>query len=207
MKTIHTLMLAFALCFAGCGGADAEPEPEAESTGGGEAETTVEVIPPEGEAGGGAEAEAPSTALATMSPTEGNEASGTVRFVQQEGGVLVSVELTGLEPGSRHGFHVHEHGDCSAPDGTSAGGHYDPAGADHALPAERPRHAGDMGNLEADDAGEVHAELEFDNFSVDRADPPPVVGRGVILHAEPDDGSQPTGAAGARIACGVIEAD
>ena len=149
--------------------------------------------------------DAPTAALAELSPTEGNSVSGTVRFVQQGELVRVTVDLTGLPPGTRHGFHVHEHGDCSAPDGTSAGGHYNPGGHDHALPEGAPRHAGDMGNVESDDAGEVHAELVFDTFSVEADAPPPVMGRGVIVHAEPDDGGQPTGNAGARLACGVIE--
>lgn len=184
------------LFVSACGGGAAEPaEP---TTGGGESDTEVEVVAPE-------QPETPAVALAELRPTEGNDVRGTVRFEQQGDAVRVTVDLAGLPPGTRHGFHVHEHGDCSAPDGTSAGGHYNPGGHDHALPEGAPRHAGDMGNVESDDAGEVHAELVFDTFSVEADAPPPVMGRGVIVHAEPDDGGQPTGNAGARLACGVIE--
>ena len=77
-----------------------------------------------------------------MAPTEGNAASGTVVFTQQEGSLKVTVNLSGFAPGSSHGFHVHETGDCSAPDGSSAGGHYNPEGHDHHMPPDEPRHAG-----------------------------------------------------------------
>jgi Cu-Zn family superoxide dismutase len=197
-----TTIATLALALAACGGGEAEPEPEAEPETAG-AETEVEVVPPEGgEAPAAAEVTA---AVAEMSPTEGNDVRGTVRFTQQAESVLVNVDLTGLEPGSVHGFHVHEHGDCSAPDASSAGGHYDPTGVEHGLPPETPRHAGDMGNIQADEQGEVHTQLEFDIFSVSREDPPPVLGRGVIVHAREDDGSQPAGNAGPRLSCGVIE--
>jgi len=144
-------------------------------------------------------------AVATMRPTEGNAASGTVAFEQAGHSVTVTIDLGGLVPGTTHGFHVHETGDCSAPDGASAGGHFNPGGHDHALPATEARHAGDMGNVEADANGEVHVVRTFDNFSVGGGEMPAVLGRGVIVHASPDDGGQPTGNAGDRIACGVIE--
>lgn len=142
------------------------------------------------------------TAIAEMTPTEGNDVTAQVRFTQLEDGVLVHVTASHLAPGSTHGFHIHEHGDCSAADGTSAGGHYNPEGRPHGLPPDPNRHAGDMGNITADAHGDVDMSRPFSGFSLDGADP--VIGRAVILHADPDDGSQPTGAAGARIACGVI---
>jgi superoxide dismutase, Cu-Zn family len=143
-------------------------------------------------------------AEAVLSPTEGSEASGRVRFRTTTAGVEVEVELAGLEPNSEHGFHIHEKGDCSAPDGTSAGGHYAPDGNPHGLPPDPNRHAGDMGNVVADDAGRVSLTETFDTFSLggERS----VLGRAVILHADRDTGAQPTGAAGARLACGVINA-
>lgn len=147
----------------------------------------------------------PVKAVAQMAPTEGNSVEGTVTFEQMEGGIHVSASITGLTPGS-HGFHIHENGDCSAPDGTSAGGHFNPAGVDHGGPGSEVKHVGDLGNLVAGDDGtaEYHAMLDY--LSLNEGDPNYIVGRGVIIHASEDDlKSQPTGAAGARLACGVIE--
>jgi len=143
-------------------------------------------------------------AEAVLSPTEGSTANGRVYFRSTDGGVEVRVEIAGLQPNSEHGFHIHEKGDCSATDGTSAGGHYAPHGNPHGLPPDPKRHAGDMGNVVADDTGRVSRTETFDTFSLDGTDS--VVGRAVILHAERDTGAQPTGAAGARLACGVINA-
>jgi Cu-Zn family superoxide dismutase len=144
-------------------------------------------------------------AVARMKPTEGNKASGVVYFEPASDGVVVRATLTGLTPGSLHGFHIHEKGDCSAPDASSAGGHYAPEGHPHGLPPAEPRHAGDMGNVVADDEGSVKVERTFDSFALDGDNS--VVGLAVIVHAKEDKGTQPTGAAGARIACGVIERD
>lgn len=140
--------------------------------------------------------------------TKGNEdVRGTVRFIEMGNGqVKVIADVMGLDPGSTHAIHVHEYGDCTALDATSAGGHYNPEGHDHALPEETPtRHAGDLGNLEADDNGHARYTLVVDNISVAGAKNP-VIGRAVIVHEGVDQGmaEQPTGAAGPRIACGVI---
>jgi len=141
-------------------------------------------------------------AVARMKPTEGNDVSGVVYFEQTDQGVVVRATIMGLEPGSVHGFHIHEKGDCSAPDATSAGGHYAPEDKPHGLPPSEERHAGDMGNIVADDQGEAKIERTFDTFSLkgDRS----VADRAVIVHAAEDKGTQPTGDAGARVACGVI---
>ncbi len=141
--------------------------------------------------------------IAVMHPTEGSDARGTVRFEREGDRVRVVADLTGLAPGTRHGFHVHELGDCSAPDGESAGGHFDPGDHPHALPPAQPRHAGDLGNLEVGRDGSARLDQRFDTFSIagERA---PVLGRAVIVHAAPDTGRGPTGEAGARLACGVI---
>lgn len=143
-------------------------------------------------------------AEAVMKPTDGNKASGRVRFRATDDGVEVRIELAGLKPNSKHGFHIHEKGDCSAPDATSAGGHYAPNRNPHGLPPADKRHGGDMGNVAADDTGRVDLTETFRNFALTGDES--VIGRAVILHAEPDVGAQPTGAAGARIACGVIKA-
>lgn len=198
MNRARWMILLTALA-VGCG---SEPTDDGgdETTTGDETETDVEVVRETGPT-----ADVGARAVAEMAPTEGNSVSGTVIFMQGDDGLQVSVDLTGLEAGTVHGFHVHETGDCSAPDGTSAGGHYNPEGHDHALPDSAPRHAGDMGNVTADDDGNVQTTLEFSNISL--GGPNPVEGRGLILHASPDDGGQPTGNAGARIACGVITLD
>lgn len=136
-------------------------------------------------------------------PTEGNECRGVVRFTKAPDGVHVVADLKGLSPNSTHGFHIHEFGDATAADGSSAGGHYNPDHHDHALPAESVRHAGDLGNVKADAKGNATVDLVVHNITLNGQDAP-IIGRGVIVHAKPDDGGQPTGNAGARIGIGVI---
>ncbi len=142
-------------------------------------------------------------AVAVLHPTEGNTTRGVVRFTRTENGVKVVADVEGLTPGAMHAIHIHEFGDGTASNGTSAGGHYNPAGHAHGAPADAERHAGDLGNLQADGEGRAHYELEVDNISI-CGHKSPILGRGVIVHAKADDFGQPTGNAGARIACGVI---
>jgi len=141
---------------------------------------------------------------ATLSPTQGSTVAGKVTFAKVDGGVKVSVHLTGLKEGA-HGFHIHEFGDCSAPDGLSAGGHFNPNGEPHAGPKDAQRHTGDLGNIEAGKDGA--ATLEYVDTRAAFDGPNSILGRGVIVHAAADDfKTQPTGNAGARLACGVIGA-
>jgi Cu-Zn family superoxide dismutase len=143
-------------------------------------------------------------ATATVKPTQGNNVSGKVEFKQAGSVVHVKVDLVGLAPNSEHGFHVHERGDCSAPDAMSAGGHFNPEGVAHGMYAHPPHHAGDMPNLKADDKGEVHTSFEVSYLSVGSGGSD-VAGRSVIVHRDPDDyKSQPAGNSGPRLACGVI---
>jgi len=144
------------------------------------------------------------TATAQVEPTTGNKASGTVTFTQQGDKVRVVAEISGLKPNAQHGFHIHEKGDCSAADGTSAGGHFNPAGAKHGHYAHKTSHAGDMPNLKADASGK--ATFSHDLEGVTLADgATSIVNRAVVVHAGPDDyASQPAGNSGARIGCGVI---
>jgi Cu-Zn family superoxide dismutase len=145
-------------------------------------------------------------AVATLSPTEGNDVRGRVTFAEIEDGVLVVAEVSGLSAGM-HGFHIHENGDCSAPDASSAGGHYDPTGAPHGAPNDpaSERHVGDLGNLEAGADGVARYERVDSVISL--SGPNTIVGKAVIVHAGQDDyTTQPTGAAGGRLACGIIEA-
>lgn len=144
----------------------------------------------------------PTRASAVISPTEGNEAQGTVEFMQEAGGVRVTARLTGLSEGD-HGFHIHEKGDCSAADGTSAGGHFNPEGKAHGAPDAAERHIGDLGNITADASGQARYNRLDTHIRLGGADR--IVGLAVIVHRDPDDFSQPTGAAGPRVGCGVIE--
>lgn len=141
-------------------------------------------------------------AIAAMQPTQGSQVRGVVSFAKTSGGVRVVVDLQGLAPG-KHGFHVHEFGDCSADDASSAGGHFNPGHGSHGAPDAKVRHAGDLGNLEADASG--HAALDRVDSTLALDGPGSILGRAVIAHAAEDDlTTQPSGNAGARQACGVI---
>ena len=143
-------------------------------------------------------------AIAVIYPASGSTCKGLVKIVQDGSSVKLTADLEGLAPGSKHAFHVHEFGDCSAPDASSAGSHYDPAQTmHHGMPNDKMSHAGDMGNIEADASGKVHFEITLEGASINGSQAP-VLGRGVIVHANPDDFSQPVGNAGGRIGCGVI---
>ncbi len=129
--------------------------------------------------------------------------SGTVILTATAEGVHITAEVAGVAPGL-HGFHIHEVGDCSAEDFTSAGGHFNPAGIDHAGPDAESSHAGDLGNIEVGEDGTGRLELTSTRLTLDDG-PTSALGRGVILHEGEDDlTSQPTGAAGSRLGCGVI---
>jgi Cu-Zn family superoxide dismutase len=143
-------------------------------------------------------------AVADVKPTQGNTASGKVEFRQSGSMVRVKVDLMGLPPNSEHGLHVHERGDCSAPDGMSAGGHFNPEGVTHGMYEHPPHHAGDLPNVKADDKGEVHTSFEVNYLSVGSGGSD-VAGRALVVHRDADDyKSQPAGNSGPRIACGVI---
>jgi|WetSurMetagenome_2_1015567.scaffolds.fasta_scaffold487694_1 superoxide dismutase, Cu-Zn family len=141
-------------------------------------------------------------AEAVVQPTQGNEASGIVMFTQEKTGLRVVAIVQGLTPGV-HGFHIHEKGDCSAPDAQSAGGHFNPEGKSHGGPADQERHAGDLGNLEVNFRGKVYQEGVDRVLTLDG--PNSIIGRAVVIHADPDDlKTQPAGGSGARVGCGVI---
>jgi Cu-Zn family superoxide dismutase len=163
--------------------------------------------PPTGSpAGRSAKASAPEIvkAIAVLHPQEGQPVHGVVTFTRVGNRVRVDADVQGLPPNSSHGFHIHEFGDCSAPDFSSAGGHFNPEGHMHAGPQTPMRHAGDLGNLEANAQGRATKQLVVDNITLGSG-PDNVLGRAVIVHANSDDlKTQPTGNAGGRIACGVI---
>src|SRR6266487_5964509 len=150
-----------------------------------------------------AKSAASSKGISVLHPSAGNKVSGTVTFTPVADGVQVHAELTGLTPG-KHGFHIHEFGDCSAADASSAGAHFNPTNQPHAAPDATARHVGDMGNIEADTSGA--AKLDYLDHHMSLAnDDRSILGRSVVVHAKADDlKSQPAGDSGARVACGVI---
>lgn len=143
-------------------------------------------------------------AVAEISATEGHETAGTVKFTSEGDTVRVQGRITGLEPGA-HGLHIHAKGDCSAPDASSAGGHYSPGGDPHGSPRDLPEehHVGDLGNIVAGEDGS--ADVVAEDAEIRLSGPDSVVDKAVIVHAGRDDlESQPSGDAGARVGCGVI---
>jgi len=141
-------------------------------------------------------------AIAVITSTKGNSVQGIVTFEEGETGVRVIANLTGLKPG-KHGFHIHEFGDISSVDGSSAGGHFNPSGMPHSMPLSAKRHAGDMGNIEADEQGIAH--LDYVDLTMKLSGSASIIGHAVVVHEKEDDlKTQPTGNAGARIGYGVI---
>jgi len=144
-------------------------------------------------------------ASANLESRSGSKTTGEVNFVSQGKDVLVTGKFSGLKPNSEHGFHVHEKGDCSAADATSAGGHFNPDGKPHGLPGSGAHHAGDMPNIKADGAGNANYSTKLHGFAVNTG-PNGIIGKSVVVHRDPDDyKSQPAGNSGPRIACGLIK--
>jgi Cu-Zn family superoxide dismutase len=143
----------------------------------------------------------PTKAVAVMMPLGDSKVSGTVTFTQKDGHIEITGEITGLTPGE-HAFHVHEFGDCTSKDGSSAGGHFNPEHMHHGAPDSANRHIGDLGNIKADENGKV--DLHIEDKLIQLHGPHSIVGRGLIIHAKVDDFTDPVGNAGGRIACGVI---
>ncbi|MCK9380706.1 MAG: superoxide dismutase family protein [Sulfuritalea sp.] len=142
-------------------------------------------------------------AEATLEPRSGSTVTGTISFQTSGQKIRIEARVAGLTPGA-HGFHVHEAGDCSAPDASSAKGHFNPAGRPHGHHGSAERHAGDMPNLVADSSGKATLSAEVDMLSLTEG-PGGILRRSVVIHADPDDyKSQPAGNSGKRVACGVI---
>lgn len=141
-------------------------------------------------------------AVAVLMPTAGNTARGTITFDRAGEGVHIVAHLMGLAPGE-HGLHIHQYGDCSAPDATSAGDHFAMPNQAHGAPTDKMRHAGDLGNITV--AADSTATLEMTDTMVALSGANSVIGRAVVVHARPDDLKTPPGGnSGPRIACGVI---
>jgi Cu-Zn family superoxide dismutase len=142
-------------------------------------------------------------AVADLQPTRGSFVTGTITFKQAGDRVVVTADVRGLSANGEAGFHVHEHGDCSAIDGSSAGPHFNPFNKPHGHEGSA-RHAGDMPNLKADATGRALYRVELDVMTLDEG-PAGIVGRSVIVHRDPDDYmTQPAGNSGPRVACGII---
>jgi len=141
-------------------------------------------------------------ATAVIHPTKGNDIAGVVTFIQQADGLHITARITGLTPG-KHGFHVHEFGNCACDDGICAGDHYNPTHKPHGSPESTQCHVGDFGNIIADENG-VGAYEQVNTHATING-PFSLIGRTVIIHAQEDDlTTQPSGNSGARIGCGVI---
>ena len=144
-------------------------------------------------------------ASASLQPTKGSTVRGNATFVQFDGKVRVTTNISGLRPGGQFGFHIHEAGDCSSGDGMSAKGHFNPLTKPHGHHSTMERHAGDMPNLQADASGNAVMSADLDVITISPG-ATSIVGRGLIVHAQADDyTSQPVGNAGARSACAVIQ--
>ena len=143
-------------------------------------------------------------AVAEIRPTSGNEARGSVHLSSGNGTVRSTGTISGLEPGA-HGFHIHEFGDCSAPDASSAGEHFDPHRDPHGSPRdlENAHHVGDLGNVTANQRGE--AKIDTEDNEMQLSGPESVIGKAIVVHADQDDfETQPSGNSGGRVGCGEI---
>lgn len=142
----------------------------------------------------------------TVASSSGMSPRGQVRFVQMADGVRMTGQVSGLKPGQEHGFHLHEAGDCTG-DGTAAKGHFNPQGASHGKHGSHAHHAGDLPSLKANAMGVAEVAVTLHQLTVS-AGPNSVVGKGLIVHRDPDDfTTQPTGNSGPRPGCAVIRAE
>lgn len=146
-------------------------------------------------------------AVANLAAASGSLVSGRLTLTPIAGGVRIAGDIGGLAPGSSHGFHIHEKGDCSAADASSAGGHFNPGASAHGRAGTAPHHAGDIDNIRADADGVARVDVQVAGVALGGGGGNDIASRALVVHAVADDyASQPAGNAGARIACGVIAA-
>ncbi|MBB5208409.1 superoxide dismutase family protein [Chiayiivirga flava] len=222
MRTSLFLAVALALSAAGCD-RQTPAEPPAPTAAPAPAATPAAPAPgtPAATTPAATPATTPATTLAPagtagampqarveLKPTQNQTASGGL-VLESDGktpGVRLHGTIEGLTPNSTHGFHIHENGDCSAPDGSSAGGHFNPDGKSHGDPASEEHHVGDIFAVTADANGVGQVDARADRATLSDGAPTDVLGKAVIVHEKADDyKTQPTGDAGGRIACGVIQ--
>ena len=147
-----------------------------------------------------------SRATVVLAPASGSLVSGTLTLMPMGDGVHMTGEVGGLKPGDTRGFHIHEKGDCSAADASTAGGHFNPAAQAHGRSGQGAHHAGDTDNIVADAKGVARIDAHVTGVTLGGGAGNDIAGRAVIVHAAADDyTTQPTGNAGARVACGVIK--
>ena len=191
---IYTSIITFVLCGA-CAHKDSNQSSSKNAANGSQAHQATAKA---------AEDQGPLSAQAVMKPAKKQKAKGVVHFTQSGDKIKVEAMLEGIKPGP-HGFHIHEKGDCSAPDFSSAGGHFNPTGKPHGDHSSPEKHIGDMGNIIANAKGKVSVTLEISSATI--GGPNGLLSKAVIVHEKADDlKTQPTGDSGGRIACGVIEA-
>jgi Cu-Zn family superoxide dismutase len=146
------------------------------------------------------------TASVKLAGASGSSVAGELQLTATDGGVAITGQITGLSPGTEHGFHVHETGDCSAPDAKSAGGHFNPSNVAHGGPSSDVRHLGDIPNIQSDSSGHVTVSATIAGATLRDGAADDLVGKAMIVHAKRDDYlTQPSGDSGDRIACGVIQ--
>jgi Cu-Zn family superoxide dismutase len=150
-----------------------------------------------------AQAQEVTKAAAQLEPKSGSQVTGMVTFTKVGDEIQVVADIQNLKPG-KHGFHIHEKGDCSAADAASAGGHFNPTQQHHGGPTTLDHHTGDLGNIVADSSGKAHLDWKG-KLSLSGKDS--IIGRSVVVHEKEDDlKTDPAGNSGARIACGIINA-
>ena len=187
LRSTLSLSLFAALVAAGCA-----------STGSGDAPSNSAAPKP-------AASSTAKQASVKLAPASGSLVSGMLTLKPMGDGVHITGEIGGLTAGGTHGFHIHEKGDCSAADATSAGGHFNPGAQPHGRAGQGAHHAGDADNLVADGKGVAKVNVHQSGVTLGGGAANDIAGRAVIVHAKADDyTSQPTGDAGGRIACGVI---
>jgi Cu-Zn family superoxide dismutase len=150
-----------------------------------------------------AQAQEVTRAAAQLEPKSGSKVTGTVTFTKVGDEIQLVADIQNLTPG-KHGFHIHEKGDCSAPDAASAGAHFNPTMKHHGGPNTADHHTGDLGNIEADASGKAHLDWKG-KLSLTGTDS--IIGKSVVVHEKEDDlKTDPSGNSGARVACGAINA-
>lgn len=199
LRRIAPLLLPFV--WVACGGSTPPAESPAPKT---EPTSEEPEKKPEAPAASEEKKAPPAPVELTLEAKSGSKLAGKAKLEAVEGGVKVSIEVSGVSPGA-HGAHVHEKGDCSSADGKSAGDHFNPGGHQHGMPPGETRHLGDLGNLDVQKNGEGKLEITIVGANLEADDPHSFLGRAIIIHEKKDDGGQPTGNAGGRIGCGVIK--
>lgn len=191
---MRLLILSAALVFTACASNKPKPTDEPSDTAPMEETTAAETQADS----------ATSSANASLEPKSDTTTTGTANFTQSEGKVTLELTVENAPEGT-HAVHLHETGDCSAEDASSAGGHWNPTGSQHGRFGENGFHLGDIGNLEVAADGTGKLTFSTDHWSIGSGEENDITGKAIIVHAGVDDfTTQPTGNAGGRIACGVV---